>query len=90
MEFKKHWLPYKQSVKSETQKGGEFVTDSLLSWDSDDTLKSEKELTDLLNQGWVIVSTCPIIGTSSMGLPKMGYNSSKVFTQGIEVFLVKK
>jgi len=88
MEFKKHWLPYKQSNKS--AKDGEIINDSLLSWDSDDTKKAENELTKLLNQGWMIVSTCPIIGTSSLGIPKSGYNSSKVFTQGIEVFLVKK
>ncbi len=54
--------------------------------------KADKEIKELLTQGYEIVSTAPIIATylsrSFSGFEQNPF--SGVYTEGIEVFLVKK
>ena len=56
----------------------------------EDTLSADKEIQEHLNDGWRIVSTCPIVGTFSLkSASQSDVTNNFVFTDGIDVFLVK-
>lgn len=80
MEFKRIWLSYGENLK--------YDEPCLKYWpvDDDNTRKADQLISEHLANGWRIVSTSPVLGSTSFD-----GNSDGVFprTMGIEVFMVK-
>ena len=87
MEFKRVWMAYKVEQELSNSNGMVVVLYSPL--DNEETEAADQEISDLLNKGWKIVSTCPITGSVNI-LKRDGDDVYATFTRGIEVFMVKE
>jgi hypothetical protein len=87
MEFKRVWMSYK--VEQELSNSSGMIVVSYSPVDNDETEAADQEISDLLNEGWKIVSTCPVTGSINI-LNRDGEDVYVTFTKGIEVFIVKE
>jgi len=86
MEFKRIYLPYKVNQKIEKN-----VNVTQLTWsacDDKSTHKVDKQIEQLLADGFKIVSTCAITECANLFI-RNGENEYASYTKGIEVFMVK-
>jgi hypothetical protein len=87
MEFKRIFLPYKVEEKMDGD-NSKNITTTFIPSNYEKTTIAENEIKSLLQNGWEIVSTSPVIGNKNIIVDKWAFRGS--FTTGIEVFLVKK
>ena len=57
--------------------------------DGERTLKADKEISKHIEEGWKIVSTCPITASINLLHDRGRDDVYATYTQGIEVFMVK-
>ncbi len=87
MKYKRVWMEYKVEQKLINSSG--MVTVNYGPVDNDDTEAADKEISELLNAGWKIVSTCPVTASTNILNPE-GDDVYVTYTRGIEVFMVKE
>ena len=87
MEYKRVWMAYK--TEQNISGSGGMVNVSFFPVDNEETETADQEISDLLNLGWKIVSTCPVAGSTNI-LNSDGDDVYVTFTRGIEVFMVKE
>lgn len=88
MELKRFWLPYTVKQKSGGSDGNYSV--EIIPEDGLQTETAEKELSNLIIEGWEIASVTPITGTVSNYFSEFKYSNNLSFTSGLEIFLIKK
>ena len=87
MEYKRIWMPYKDTYYRSIMSVGVG--------DYDETKKADEAIANHLNNGWRIASTCPVTATQahpewdSELTEKQQKKHVYTYTTGIEVFLVK-
>ena len=86
MEFKRIYLPYK--VNNKPQKSNNGIQMTWSACDDKSTCKVDKQIEQLLANGFKIVSTCAITECLNL-LIRNGENVYASYTKGIEVFMVK-
>lgn len=86
MDFKRVWIKFDKKIDSVVKDG--TVICECLPMEGEDSKYSDHEIISLLNSGWKIVSTTPVIGTVNL-INAVGGNSYLTYTSGIEVFMVK-
>ena len=87
MDYKRIWLKY--HTKQQIDDSDNMLTINAIPTESDDSTAADREIKQLLNLGWTIESTCPIIGSTNI-LNSKGDDVYTTYTIGIEVFMVKK
>ena len=86
MEYKRIWLKYSTEANTEYSSG--MISASCYPSDNEDTAVADKEIKSYLNNGWRIVSTCPVTASKNF-LTAKGDDVYLTFTSGIEVFMVR-
>lgn len=86
-QFKRVWLPYKHAMTDYTS--SDLMNIKYHPREDESTEKANTEIQNLITQGWKIVSTAPVTGSSSILNPK-GDDFYFTYTTGIEVFMVKE
>ena len=86
-QFKRVWLNYKSEQNVSSSSG--MVISTAYPTDDEKTEKGDTEIQNLISQGWRIVSTAPVTGSSNILNPK-GDDTYFTHTTGIEVFMVKE
>ena len=86
MDFKRVWIKFDRKIDSVVKDG--TVICECLPMEGEDSMNSDYEISSLLNTGWKIVSTTPVIGSVNL-INAAGGNSYLTYTSGIEVFMVK-
>jgi hypothetical protein len=90
-QFKRIYIPFKNQEEVAESKNQEINFEKWVPIDDDDTKNADREIEILLNDGWKIVSSCPITGTFSLKSAfQEEVTNNFVFTDGIEVLLVKE
>ena len=82
------YLHFKNEPQWDSQKGQTKVLYS--PHDGEGTLKADKEIRKNIEEGWKIVSTCPITASINLLHDKGRDDVYATYTQGIEVFMVKE
>ena len=83
------YLHFKNEPQMDIQKGQKIVLFS--PHDGEGTLKADKEIRKNIEEGWKIVSTCPITASVNLLMEDKGLDDLyATYTQGIEVFMVKE
>jgi hypothetical protein len=86
MQFKRVWVEYKRNLITEETES--TVVSDCRPIDDDKTLSADKEIQQLLSEGWIIVGMCPLIGSMNL-INGQGANSYMTYTTGIEVFMTR-
>ena len=86
MEYKRIWLKYGNETKIDGSDG--MINAQCFPIDNNETTTADNEIKAHLNNGWKIVSTCPVTASNNILNPK-GVDVYLTFTSGIEVFMVK-
>ena len=85
MEFKRIYLPYKINASPQ---GSDIIQMRWSASDDESTFKVDKQIKQMLADGFKIVSTCAITECLNM-LNRNGDDVYASYTKGIEVFMVK-
>ena len=82
------YLPFKNEPQWNSQKGQTTVLYSPN--DGEKTFEADREIRKHIEEGWKIVSTCPITASINLLHDKGRDDVYATYTQGIEVFMIKE
>jgi H2-forming N5,N10-methylenetetrahydromethanopterin dehydrogenase-like enzyme len=87
MQYKRMYIPFDNDMQYDSNDGQSTVLYSPN--DGERTLKADKEIRKNIEEGWKIVSTCPITASINLLHDRGRDDVYATYTQGIEVFMVK-